>query len=90
MPHDTFLGMLQMVEANRKCEGRDCLAVTDDNVEQSALIARIKESHQQSGECVDDGSGNCESCEIIARKENALRELLHMQGVDFPPGMISR
>ena len=84
MPHDEFLRLLQSTEANRKCQGKDCIDVTDANVEQASVNGAMRLAHD--AEAVRNGGHpkSCPGCADIRQQEIALRETMHSQGVDFP------
>lgn len=89
MAHAQFLRLLQAVEAQRRCEGKDCLAITEDIVAFAERTDIERNTHALS-ECDVEGLASaCVRCAEIGRKEIALRETLHSQGVDFPVGLLT-
>ncbi len=89
MAHAKFLELLQAVEAQRRCEGKECFAITDENVTAATITDGARSSHLPENLASCEAFENCHACADIKRQEIALRETLHSQGVDFPAGMIS-
>ncbi len=82
--YDEFLRLLRAVEAGRRCEGKECLAVTDANVAQAEELELLKKTHSSEHNGADGWIGACPGCEEVRQSEIALRETLHAQGVDLP------
>ena len=88
MPHGEFLRLLQAVEASRKCEGKDCLDITDVHVALASQMDSSRLHHLSADGGHAERTENCEGCENIRQQEIALRETMHSQGVDFPVGVL--
>lgn len=88
MPHNEFLRLLQTVEANRRCEGKDCIGITDAHVANADEIEANRLHHLLSADSGLHPRDTCEGCSEIQGKVIALRETLHSEGIDFPVGLL--
>ena len=84
MPHDEFLRLLQATEAQRRCEGKDCLPITNVHVTTAEAIERIRVRHRVEEPHMESEDSTCETCETGRKNTIALRESMHAQGIDFP------
>jgi len=84
MSEHAFLTLLQMTEAERKCEGKECLEIQDENLAAARVLDHERVAHGACGV----GAMGCDVCRMIDAQRIALRERLHTQGVDFPNGLL--
>ncbi len=79
-----FLKLLQMTEAGRKCEGRECIGIEDADVVRAKVIDALEESHKEGA--LADGHGRiaCEEGAEVVRQRAVPPEGLHSRGVDLP------
>ena len=88
MANDEFLRLLKTVEALRRCEGKECLEVTMSNVEAAEATETARRAHQESAPSSGHSPLECPECSEIRRQENTLREVLLLQGVELPGGIL--
>lgn len=83
MNHE-FLKLVQMVEAGRKCEGRECVEITDADVAQAEVIDRMEDGHRHEQAVESHLEWECAACIDGTKAQVVLRESLHIRGIDFP------
>jgi len=86
--YDKFLELMQATEALRKCEGKACLEILEETVEQARSLESTRSHHEKGYSCSTFSGVPCLDCDEIHKREIALRETLHSQGVDFPLGLL--
>ena len=89
MPHAEFLKLLQMTEAGRKCEGRECLDILDGDVAKALVLDEIERAHQGEVGQIGHDDLSCAECAKVAGSRVELRESLHTRGVDFPVDVLA-
>lgn len=83
MNHE-FLRLMQMVEAGRKCEGRECIEIFDVDVARAKEIDALESSHLSGLEAGEHQEHSCPECAAVVSQRAVLREGLHSRGVDLP------
>ena len=89
MPHAAFFRLLQATEAQRKCEGLDCIPIADHHVDIAERNEAEQASHEADHAPSENGAHDCPECERIRQNIIALREVLHSEGIDFPVEVMS-
>lgn len=82
--HAEFLKLLQMTEAGRKCEGRECIEILDADVVKALVLDEMERAHQGAVGEVDHDNLGCVECAKVSGGRVEQRESLHVRGVDFP------
>ncbi len=82
--HAEFLRLLQMVEAGRKCEGRECIDILDADVSKAQELDDSERLHMEFVDGADHDGLGCVLCAVVSGGRVEQRESLHVRGIDFP------
>ena len=88
MANDEFMRLLKTVEALRLCEGKKCLEITIGNVGAAEATEVVRRAHLENALTSEHSPLECPECSEIRRQENTLREVLLLQGVELPGGIL--
>lgn len=83
-----FLKLLQAVEAGRKCDGKECIEVSQDDLAKAEANDTARSAHEMGSTHGSDGAGLCPGCEESRQRDAALRETFRARRVDLPVGIL--
>ena len=87
MNHE-FLKLLQAVEAGRKCDGKECIEVSDDDITKAEANDAERSRHSVGSAHGDVVEGLCPGCEESRQRDAALRETFRARRIDLPVGIL--